>query len=183
MSKLTNTDYVWLLVALCSTLVFSSARAEDQVIPAPGEGWKVRISAPKLDPVPSVVPSAFSGQAGRLQISFFVEPPRCAGGDSNENIYKCFATSLQRNPLVVWDTERANTRPNGVQVMYISQANTEKGAGKSFNINLLFARRGKWADIHASIASPTQEDVKELFKIMDSIAVEDEAPTSQKVGQ
>jgi hypothetical protein len=169
-----------IIVALASTLVFSFARSEDRIIPAPGEGWRVRISAPKLDTVPSVLPSAYSGRAGRLEISFFVEPPRCAGGDSDENIYKCFATSLQRNPLVVWDTERANTRPNGIQVMYISQASSEKDAAKAFNINLLFARRGKWADIHVSIASPTQEDVKELFKIMDSITVEDEA---QKVGQ
>lgn len=169
--------------AVASMLVFSSVLADDYVVSTPGEGWGIRFKAPKLSTVESPVPSVFAGRAERLQIAFFVEPPRCPGGDSDANIYRCFATSLQKNPLVLWDTERANTRPNGIQVMYMSKMETEKGVGKSFNINLLFFRGGKWADLHASIASPTQDDIKELFAIVDSIVIVDEPRTAKEGGR
>lgn len=165
-----------LLAILTSILVLSTTTvmADDQVVSVPGAGWKIRFNAPKLTPLTGGVPNVYSGRADRLQISFFVEAPRCAGGDSDTNIYNCFANALQKNPAVIWDTERGNTTPNGVQVMYMSKIDSEKGSVKAFNINLLFARRGKWADFHASIVSPTQDDVKELFKLVASVVAEDE---------
>ena len=149
------------------------ACAEEQVIPAPGEGWRIRFDAPKLSPTSGATPSVFFGRADRFQLSFFVQPPRCNWPDTDENIYACFLKLLLGNPYVVSNTVRGNTRPNGVLVMYLMRAERDERVGSAFNMNLLFARNGKWADVHASFTSPTQEDVKALFAIMDSIKVED----------
>lgn len=140
----------------------------------PGEGWRIRFEAPKLAPVKGLVPSLFFGRADRLQISFFAEPPRCAGGDSDENIYACFTETLKKNPDVIWDSERGNTVPNGILVMYLSQREVDGKVGRSYNMNLLFAHNGKWADLHASFAAPKPEDVTTLKAIIDSVKIEDD---------
>jgi opacity protein-like surface antigen len=169
-----------LFAAVAAMLVLSSARAEEQVIPVPGEGWTLRFNAPQLAPPPVPGMGVFTGRAERLQLSLFVTPPMCAGGNTNEAIYKCFSAAMMKSPLVLWDTERGNTTPNGVQVMYMARLDTNAGAGKSFNIHLLFARNGKWADVHASIAAPAKDDIAALAAIVNSITIEDDAPAGQR---
>lgn len=163
-----------LLAALASVFVISAAQAEEQTISVPREGWRIRFNAPKLTPTENEVPGVFTGIAGRFQLSFFVEKPRCPGPDTDENIYNCFAALLKKNPTVLWDTESGNKAKNGVHVAYMAELKTDKGVGCAFNLNLLFAHGGKWADVHLSFASPTKEDVPVIFDIADSIVVEDE---------
>lgn len=171
------------VLALFTLILGVAAYAEEQIIAVPGEGWRIRFDAPKLAklaPRPGIVQSVFFGRADRFQLSFFVEPPRCLGGDSNQNIYACFAQALRQNPYVLWDTERANTVSNGVYVTYISRIEREGRVGTSVNINLLFSRNGKWADVHASIASPVKEDVNSLYAIMDSVKIEDDPAATER---
>lgn len=163
-----------LMAGLTLALLAQTCLAEEQVISVPGEGWRIRFDAPKLTPVDSPLKSVYFGHADRLVLSFFVEPPKCPGGDSDENIYACYTATLQKNPAVDWDTERGNTVPNGVQVMYMSSIEAGGQKAKAFNINLLFARKGKWADLHVSIAGPTRDDVKALFALIQSVKAEDE---------
>jgi hypothetical protein len=159
------------LVSL-AIIIATPALSEEQTISVPGQSWKIRFDAPRLIPVKGAAPSIFYGRADRLQISIFVEPPRCPGGDSDENIYRCFAASLKKNPVAIWDTERANTRPKGgVVVMYMTRVEVDGKTGGAFNINLLFAHNGKWADMHTSIASPTPKDVNALMAIVNSAAI------------
>lgn len=155
----------------------SIAWAEEQVIHVPGEGWRIRFEAPKLVAAPGQKPSVFYGSADRFQLSFFVEPPRCGGPDTDENIYACFLPKLLNNPNIMNDSVRANTKQNGVQVMAFSRVEVGGKAATNFSMHLLFARHGKWADVHASFASPTKDDVKTLSAIMDSIKVEDDPVT------
>ena len=154
--------------------VSSIAWAEEQVIQVPGEGWHIRFEAPRLVAVSGQKQSVFYGSADRFQLSFFVEPPHCSGPDTDENIYACFLPKLLNNPYIVKDTVRANTKQNGVQVMALSRVEMGGGVGTNFSMHLLFARNGKWADVHASFASPTKADAKTLSVIMDSIKVEDD---------
>jgi hypothetical protein len=154
-------------------------RTEEQIISVPSEGWRIRFDAPKLVPIADHQASIFYGQAERFQLSFFVEKPRCSGGDSDENIYECFIKTLKQNPIADWDSERANTLPNGILVMYMAKLEREGQVGRSFNMHLLFAHRGKWADVHCSFAAPTKDDVNNLFAIIKSIKIEDEPPVSQ----
>ena len=160
-------------------LLFASAvSAEEQTISVPGAGWRIRFNAPHLSPLTSAVPTIYYGKSGRFQLSFFVEPPRCSGPDTGQNMYECYAKRLAANPYVVRDSIRGNTKANGVHLMSFAKIETPNGVGTNFAINLLFAGDGKWADVHGSFASPTKEDVKELIAIMDSISVEDE-PSSK----
>lgn len=156
----------------------SIAWGEEQTIRVPGEGWRIRFDAPKLSPGPAPAPGerrrVFYGSAGLFQLTFFVEPPRCVGPDTDENIYACFLPNLLKNPYIVSDSIRANTVPNGVQVMAFSRVQTERGTGTNFSMHLLFAQHGKWADVHASFASPTKDDVRALAAIMSSIKIEDD---------
>ena len=168
-----------ILSATAVLLASSPAYAAEQILPVPGEGWHIRLDAPPLTPAAVTFGSVYSGSAGRLQLSFFVSAPRCAGGDANEAIYHCYTAALKKSPLVVWETERGNTVPNGVQVMYMARLDTAQAAGKSFNMHLLFARNGKWADVHASIASPTKDDITLLAAVVNSIVIEDDAPAGK----
>jgi hypothetical protein len=160
------------IVSIVGVLIATSAMAEDQSISIPGEDWKIRFDAPALTPDQGIPTSVFHGRADRLQISVFVEAPRCPGGDSDENVYECFAAVLKKNPVADWDTERANTRPNGgVTVMYMTRAEIGGAKGRAFNINLLLVHKGRWVDMHTSIASPTQDDIKTLFAIVNSVEI------------
>ena len=159
--------------ALAGLLLCTSALADPLTIPVPGAGWGIQLNAPKLSPFPDGQAGIYSGHADRLQLSFFAEPPHCMGGDSNENLYNCFATQLQKSPIVLWDSERANTAANGVHVMYMSQMAVAGQKFSAFNIDVLFAHKGKWADLHASIISPQEADVSKLMALADSVVVAD----------
>jgi hypothetical protein len=174
------------LIALVTLLLsWSPAHSEEQTIPVPGEGWRIRFESPQLTPIAGPVPSVFYGRADRFQLSFFVEKPQCDGPDTDENIYACHLKKVLSNPYVVRDSVRGNTTPNGVQTMALYRVQTAEGVGTNFSMNLLFARMGKWANVHASIASPKPEDVRALSAFMKSIKIEDEdvpsaaSPSSQ----
>lgn len=154
----------------------SMANAEEHVVSVPGEGWKIRFDAPKMEPTEGLEKSIFNGHAKteNIVISLFVEPPQCGGDDSNENIYNCFASRLKKSPVVIWDTERGNTVPNGVMVEYLGQLPQKKVVTTSFHVHLLFARKGKWADFHASVWSLTEPDIRQLLDIIASVKIEDE---------
>ena len=51
--------------------------------------------------------------------------------------------------------------------------------GGAFNINLLFVHEGKWVDMHTSISSPTQDDIKALFAIVSSAEIVPDAATDR----
>ena len=143
-----------------------------------GETWSVLFDGPKIQVGTGTVPSAYFASADRLQVSLFVEPPKCAGGDSDENVYSCFSEALKKNPVVNWDTERGNKAANGIHVMYMTQIEANGKAGRAFNVNVLFVHGGKWVDFHASVASPGEADVARLFALADSVRVVD-TPSSK----
>lgn len=165
---------ILVFAALASALLFSNAHADEQAISVPGEGWRIRFNAPRLTPADGLEPGIYTGIAERMRLSFAVEKPRCTGPDSDENMYNCFASSLEKNPGVAWDTERGNVARNGVHVTYFSVRDPVNDTGRVLNVNLLFARNGKWADVHVSMNAPKKEDVNALFDVVDSIVVEDE---------
>ena len=159
-------------LVLALLLLSPAVQAEEQLIQVPGEGWAVRLNAPRLDSSTGPGRGVFFGKADRLQVSIFVDAPRCQGSNSDEKMYECFAASLKKNPVVKWESERANTRPNGgVLVMYMTHAEVNGTTGNAFNINVLLAKNGKWVDMHASIASPTREDIASLLTVAASMTI------------
>ena len=143
------------LVLLCCVLITSSALAGDETttVRVPGEQWVVQFDGPSLKTSEPSSGGVYYGAHDKLQVSMFVDPPKCPGGDSDENIYNCFAEALKKNPIVDRDTERGNTTPNGIHIMYMTRMEVAGKTGHALNVNVLFVRNGKWVDFHASVAS------------------------------
>lgn len=181
----------WIRPLLAAFLVLhlAGANAEEQTIVVPGEGWRITFDAPQLTRrpfPPNVRGGVFSGSAGLFQVTFFVDRPWCEGPDTHENLYACFQKNMAANRYVLPDSVRGNTTRYGVQTMSFARVPTPYGVGTNMGMHLLFARNGKWADFHASFASPTPDDVKALAAIMASIRVEDEplaAPVPAETGR
>ena len=75
-------------------------------------------------------------------------------------------------------TIRANETPRGVQVAYLMELPLGERKVRAFNINYLFAKNGKWADLHISVIQPAKGDFEAVFKMLDTVAVIDQAPAS-----
>ena len=170
-----------LACVLALAAVATSARADPTRLAVPGQGWSVRFDGPsfkKLDEKDDPGRYSLFGNADRFNLSLYVEPPMCPGGDSSERIHACFLASLKRNPTVLYDTERGNTLPRGgVMVMYMVEGDVGVSKVHAFNVNVLFAHKGKWGDLHVSYVSPRPEDVQALIALAQSVeVVDDPAP-------
>ncbi len=112
----------WLLGA---ALLAASAMAETIVLPIPGEKWSVQFEGPALKERTSQAGPAgyqYAGNAGRVNVSLFVEPPSCTGGDSNAARYRCFATLIAKSPFVVASSISANEIPAGALIGSVHMA-------------------------------------------------------------
>jgi hypothetical protein len=49
---------------------------------------------------------------------------------------------------------------------------------RAFNLNYLFVKNGKWADLHLSVVQPIKEDIESLFKLIDTVTIVDQKPAS-----
>ena len=155
------------------------ARADELTIPLPAEKWSLKLDAPAMQKAPVAGDDAvYAGTAGKWNVSLHVGPPLCAGGDGNENMYKCFGAKMQQMPYIVNGSIRANETPRGVQVAYLMELPLGERKVRAFNINYLFAKNGKWADLHISVIQPAKEDFEAVFKMLDTVAVIDQAPAS-----
>jgi len=168
--------------ALAALAFASSAHAEELLIPVPGAGWHLRMDVPAgMHPADAAAGALYAGVSGRFQVSAFTEAHEwCPGPETNENIYACYTALLRKSPVADWNSERGNTAPNGVHIMYMSYATIDGKKGSAFNINVLFAHGGKWVDVHFSMASPKPDDADVLLAAAASVkAVDDGAPAGK----
>jgi hypothetical protein len=171
-------------IALAGLAVFTlfagqSARAADTRLAVPGQGWEVRFDAPayeKKSEHDSPEQYRMAGNGGRFNLSFFVETPTCAAGLGNEALVGCYKEALARNPMVVPATVRASALSKGVSVMYIIQGDWKGQKVSLFNVNVLFAHRGKQGDLHVSIVEPQSADIEALVKLAQSFDIVDTTP-------
>src|SRR5664279_3587880 len=92
------------LLFLVAALAATTARAADSHLAVPGQGWEVRFAAPAWDKTEETNhPSQYmlGGTGGRFNLSYYVEPPSCAGGTSSDALYARYQDALRRNPMVV----------------------------------------------------------------------------------
>ena len=160
------------VAALLAALAASPAAFADEVlVPVPGAGWHLRMDLPSaVKPGPTPPGGLYGAGAGRFNVTAFAEEHAwCPGPETNENVYKCFAARLRANPIVDWDTERGNTMPNGVQVMYMTHAQIDGAKATAFNVDVLFPHAGKWVDVHFSVVSPTPGDLPGLLAMAGSV--------------
>jgi hypothetical protein len=170
------------LVFLATALAGAPALAADTHLAVPGQGWEIRFDGPaweKGEEKNRPTQYVLNGTGGRFNLSYYVEPPSCAGGTSNDALYACYQDALRRNPMVVPKTVRANALAKGVAVMYMMEV--ESGGRKIalFNVNVLFAHGGKQGDLHVSYVAPQPEDIATLIKLAESFDIVDTAPAAK----
>jgi len=153
-------------------LASASALAEPISLAIPEEAWLVQFDGPPLKEIKSQATSsgyAYAGNAGRVNVSLFVERPSCAEGESNEARYKCFTRQAQQSPLIDRSTIRGNEVPAGVLVMYMVRTEIDGRPVQAFNAHLLFTHAGKAGDFHASVVQPKADDVPSLVNLVQSV--------------
>lgn len=156
------------------------SRAPAQVKPTtlviPGQSWAVSFEAPLLSKQKEGNQRSqymYLGNAGRFNLSLYVEDPDCAGGLKHEDYYKCFWPKASRNPLIDKESVVHSCKEKYCKVEYDVVATLSGQKVRQKNINFLFAYRGKWTDLHVSIVRPTQDDLRMLQEFENSLSYGD----------
>jgi hypothetical protein len=141
-------------------LFVAPAFGEKVEVKIPGEGWGISFDAPSLSDKEDSSRSgayAFRGNAGRFNLSLFVEEPGSTG-DSHQACYEFYWPQASRNPLIAKDTVSKSDTPKFVSVRYDIVTEYAGRPIRMNNINYYFAFRGKWIDVHVSVIQPTPAD-------------------------
>ncbi|MFC5455521.1 hypothetical protein [Prosthecobacter fluviatilis] len=157
-----------LLVILLGSAVL---RAETLIIPVVGEGWQIKFKGPVLA-VESQQYNAdgqvFQGNAGRFNVSAFVGKPAGSGGDSKacrDHFWKLAGEGgmIQKDSVKQWST------PYCECVAYVTKDESQGEASTRANISCCFEILGKWAHLHASVISATDEETQMLKELAESL--------------
>ena len=144
----------------------------------PDQGWQITFDAPvvtKVKETNSQTQYYFSGNSDRFNLSLTVETPSCPG-ESLEDNYKCILQKIESIPGVVRQSISAEKRPTNIQVSYIIYAPVGGRAIKVMNTHVLFAHKARWGDLHASVVTPTMQEVAMLLGLGDRFAYSDSPP-------
>jgi hypothetical protein len=105
----------------------------------------------------------FRGNAGRFNVSVFVEPPpEGAKVATNAACRDFYWAKASRNPVIVADTIRKTTHATCEAVTYRSKGALQGTPFVQDSVNCFFVHEGRWVDVHASIISPTEEETRWL---------------------
>jgi hypothetical protein len=157
-------------IAILAFLACGASHAEPTVMRAPELGWEVRFDAPatsKTAEERSAQAYHYAGNAGRFNLSLFIENPTCPGGAALEDHVKCFAGHIGAMPGLVKESIKVNRIARGAQLSYLVYAPVDGKQIKMLHTHLLFADKGKWGDLHASVIRPTTDEVAMLLGLGD----------------
>ena len=166
------------LIAVALFVCSQAALADDMVLKIPGEAWSIRLQAPAMQEInqPDEPPShVYTGNAGRFNLSLYVEKPDCDGGDSRENLAQCFVKKVQRNPYIVKGTLANNPAAGGVLITYLMEVPVHGQKIRAFNSHYVFAHNGMWGDLHISVVKATDEDFATVGDVIRSIEFVEDA--------
>lgn len=156
--------------------VMADAIAQSGIIslPIPQENWSLTFEAPALKEMPLPFKPrgyAYLANAGRLNVSLYVEAPSCPGSDQNAGRLKCFLETRRRIPYFIPTSLRVSETSLGVLVVYGMRVETEGRSVTSLHSHVLFHRDGKEVDFHASIVQPDANDAQSLRLLVQSVTV------------
>lgn len=164
------------LVALLGLLLPPLAFAGPTVLSARDMGWEVRFEAPateKLEEQSTPAAYHYLGNAGKFNLSLFIESPQCSGGASSENQIRCFLGRVEHLPGLVKQSIRMNQLPKAVQISYLQYGQVGETAVKVLHSHILFADKGKWGDLHGSIVRPDTSEIATLLALGDGFSFTD----------
>jgi hypothetical protein len=157
-----------LIVCLLS---MASLHAESLVIPVVGKGWQIGFEGPTLfteNMEPNEEGLRYKANAGLFNISAFVEAAAVKDGGSKEcrdHIWR----QASKNPMIQKESIKLWSAENCECVEYTIAGDFKGEKFTQANINCFFTHEGKWVDVHASIVSPSAEDVQLLQRLAKSL--------------
>lgn len=160
-------------IACILLLVSINALAEPTRMVIPNQNWVISFDSPLLTKQKEGVKPGqymYLGNAGRFNLSLYVEDTSCEGGDKHEDYYQCFWPKSSRNPLIAKESVTYSCQEKYCKVEYDVIANFDGQQIHQRNINFLIAYHGKWTDLHVSIIQPTEEDQQMLVAFEKSLA-------------
>lgn len=163
-------------ILIAALLAAGGACADELRIPVKGEGWTLTLDGPPFDAVRNAPPQpgrSYIGSSGPFNVSLMVNEQECGGDSTPENMYKCFGSRMQTNPYIIGSTIRAQRAGDGMKVMYVMEIYNNDRPVRLFNVNYLFAHKGKWADLHLSVVQPQKEDLDKLLRMADTVKLVD----------
>lgn len=160
-----------ILACLC-LLACTTLYAETLVIPVVGrDGWQITFDAP-VPAMESLQPDdkglSYRANAGRFNLSVFVETPEAAGGDSKACREHIWAKASQ-NPMIQKNSVKFWSAPKAECVEYVVAGEEKGGKFTQANFNCYFAHAGRWVDVHASFVTPTDADRAALKALAESL--------------
>jgi hypothetical protein len=172
-------------ISLVLMLLSVEVRADTITLPISGESWALQMESPTLKELENRKSGdgyRFLGNADRLNVSFFVEPVRCAYGQSNDALYKCWLEKASKSPNIVTETIRSGAAPqgNGLIVAYLFRVDVDGKRVDALNAHYLFFYDGKQCDLHASFVYPAGEDANDLFALISSARIVDNDTAGSK---
>jgi hypothetical protein len=133
----------------------------------PGEGWRISFEAPPLPDKGEMRKNGadymWGTSSGRFTISVFVEVPR-GSGMTHKDCYEYYFPRSMRNPAIV--KESVVTTQNEKYFRVQRDTVNEKNGLLLRHVNYFFAYRGRWMDVHISVAQPTVTD-EDIFHAFD----------------
>lgn len=157
-----------MIPALMLTMTATTAAVATTSVKIPPEGWTIAFDSPSLlnarEETTSTGDYAFSANAGRLNLSLFVERPRGPGA-TNLDCYNYYWPLAARNPMIDKQTVSPTRHPTYVRVQYDVVTAFQGQSIRQRHVNYYFAFRGRWVDVHLSVIEPTTQDERwiELF--------------------
>lgn len=154
------------LIVLLGLFVSSLASANPTVLRAADLGWEVHFDAPpteKIEERSTASAYHYAGNAGKFNLSLFLERPQCSGDASNKSQVACFLGLIEKSPGLVKQTIRFNDVAQGTQVSYLVRLNVNGKPITMLHTHILFADQGIWGDLHGSVIGPDKDDVAMLI--------------------
>lgn len=164
------------LIALASLLASSAACAEPTLFRAPELGWEVRVNAPattKVEETSSATAYHYLGNAGKFSLSLDITDPHCRGGASRKDQFDCVFGQLDKIPGLVTQSIKFKKAPEAVLISYLAYGKIDGANTKVHHVHLIFADKGKWADLHASVVQPEAADSAMLLGLGEGFSFSD----------
>ena len=156
------------LIALLSLFVSAAAFADPTVLHANELGWEVHFDAPptsKVEETSTADAYHYSGNAGKFKLSLDIGQPQCRGGVSRKDQFDCFFGQMDKIPGLVTQSIKFKKVPEAVLISYIAYDQIDGASTKVHHVRILFADKGKWADLHASVVKPESADSAMLLSM------------------
>jgi hypothetical protein len=156
---------------LAATFTCSAAELPLSV---PGETWRVTFDAPAglvTQEVPRPNQFYVVGTSERFTISLSVYSPNCEGGQTAQDNLRCLRAKVLSTPGVVQQSVSVEVVQNGLVLSYVMFVPNGTVAFKTVHAHVLFAKNGKWGDLHASSVRPRTDDIAYLLNLGDKFKV------------